>query len=215
MTKIILFVACLGTILSAVFYQKGALWGEIMPSLFSIPEILLTLSMGVSLAVAGGFSSFLPIFLISILARNGHLYLVGWSEWIGSDVAIILLGLAGLVEVIVSFFPRSWNVYLRIPLVNILTSFLMVATVLGGKSPWVCWSMALIAAIISGTIGFPFGIARWYAGDFPDRSYPWFIGVGLGGAVSLTILAVFLPIGALVGAGFLTFWVIMRMFDAA
>ena len=186
-----------------------------MPSFFSIPEILLTLGMGVSLAVAGGFSSFLPIFLISILARNGHLFLVGWSEWIGSDVAIILLGLAGLIEVLVSFFPRSWNAYLQIPFVNIFTSFLMVATVLGGKSPWICWSMAFFAAIISGIIYFPYSVARHYASEFDYRSYPWFIGAGQGGAVSLTILAVFLPMGALVGAGFLTFWVIMRMMDSA
>lgn len=71
----------------------------------ALPELLLAGVVGVSLATAVGFRIFAPMLLVGLAAKTGHLHLAVGFEWLGSDVAILMLGVAAVAE-IAAYFSR-------------------------------------------------------------------------------------------------------------
>ena len=70
--------------------------------------ILLSLFLGTTLAAASGFRAFLPLFLLGVLARADLLEFFSIGEkfqWLTSDLAILTLGIATIVEVMADKFP--------------------------------------------------------------------------------------------------------------
>ena len=68
---------------------------------------VLALFLGVSLAASTGFNTFLPLALLSAAAK-WHLAgveLTGPFAWLGSDAALIALGVATVIEVIADKIP--------------------------------------------------------------------------------------------------------------
>ena len=68
---------------------------------------VLALFLGVSLAASTGFNTFLPLALLSAAAKwhLGGVELTGPFAWLGSDAALIALGVATVVEVIADKIP--------------------------------------------------------------------------------------------------------------
>ena len=69
------------------------------------PQFILAVAAGISLAAAVGFRVFAPMLLVSLAARTGHLTLAGGFDWLGSDVAVVMLGVAAVAEVLAYFVP--------------------------------------------------------------------------------------------------------------
>jgi len=177
-------------------------------------ELLLGLCVGIGLSAACGFRVFIPLLGLSIAANAGHVELAESFQWIGSPVAIVALSLATVLEIGAYYIP--W-------LDNLLDSAATPAAIIGGTimtgamtgdiSPFMKWSMAIIAG--GGTAGIV------QAGTVLVRgaSTATTGGVGnpvvstgeLAGATVTTILAIVLPILAGVLVLGLLVWMIMKI----
>ena len=70
--------------------------------------ILLSLFLGTTLAAAAGLRAFLPLFLLGVLERAQLMapFSIGENfQWLTTDIAILTLGIATVVEVTADKFP--------------------------------------------------------------------------------------------------------------
>lgn len=71
--------------------------------------VLLSLFLGTTLAAAAGLRAFLPLFLLGVLERaqvlSPYFSLGDNFQWLTSDLAILTLGIATVVEVTADKFP--------------------------------------------------------------------------------------------------------------
>lgn len=119
-------------------------------SLFS--EYLVPVFLGIGLSAACGLRVFLPMFAVSLLSYFGKLPLTESLQWLGTSPAIILLGVATVVEIGAYYIP--WLDHL-LDSITIPTSIaggtLLLASVNPELEPLIKWSVALIAG--GGTAG--------------------------------------------------------------
>ena len=125
-------------------------------------QILLELILGVTLSAASGFRVFLPPLLLSLAAVFGHIQLSPDFQWASSPEAIILLGIATVIEVVGYYIPVVDNLLdtVQIPLALVVGT-LLTANSLGDLDPVVQWTLAVIAGGgASGAIASINGIGR-------------------------------------------------------
>ena len=167
----------------------------------ALPEVLLAAVVGVSLAAAVGFRIFAPMLLVGIAANSGHLHLAGGFEWLGSDAAIIMLGIAAVVEIVAYFFPYFDHLLDSIsgPVAMGAGTLLMASTLIEIE-PWLRWAVALVAG--GGVAGLAhFGTSLGRAGSTATTgglANPAYATMELGIATVLTVLAIALPLAALI-----------------
>jgi len=102
--------------------------------------------LGIGLAASVGFRVFLPLFALSLAAYSGLWELNDSWQWIGSLAAVIVLGVATVVEIFAYFIPWVDNLLdsFAVPLAAIAGTAVMVSTV-AHLDPVVTWSLAIIA----------------------------------------------------------------------
>ncbi len=121
---------------------------ETEKTFFDMPggEIIFGIMAGIGLAAATGFRIFLPLFALSMAAHSGFISLNEGFAWVGSTVALVILGVATVVEILAYLVP--WVDHLldvvAVPLAGIAGT-LVVASTLTGTDPAVTWALALIA----------------------------------------------------------------------
>jgi hypothetical protein len=109
-------------------------------------EILLSVAIGVSLAAAVGFRVFVPFTVMSVAALSGHLELAPGFEWIGTYPALLTFSVATLLEILAYYIPWVDNLLDTIATpVAVVAGAVVTASVLGDVSPFLRWSMAVIA----------------------------------------------------------------------
>lgn len=109
-------------------------------------QTILSIFLGIGLASACGFRVFLPLLALS-LASYFHVWELNESwTWIGSFPAIIVLGVATVLEIIAYYIPFVDNLLdtIAAPLAAIAGTMVMFATV-GDVSPLMSWVLAIIA----------------------------------------------------------------------
>jgi hypothetical protein len=110
------------------------------------PEALLALLIGVGLAAACGFRVFVPLLVMSIAAKAGHLELAEGFEWIGSWPAIAALAVATGLEVSAYYIPWLDNLLDSVATpAAIVAGVIVVAACVQDVSPLLKWSLAVIA----------------------------------------------------------------------
>ncbi len=109
-------------------------------------ETIISIFLGVGLAASVGFRVFLPLFALSLASYTGVWELNESWQWIGSFAAVIVFGVATLVEIFAYFIPWVDNVLdsFAVPLAAIAGTAVMVSTV-ADLDPVVTWSLAIIA----------------------------------------------------------------------
>lgn len=110
------------------------------------PDLIIGILAGIGLAAASGFRVFLPMFVLSLAAHSGSIPLNDKLAWLGSSTAMVILGVAMVVEIGAYLIP--WVDHLldviAVPLAAIAGT-LMVAAVLRDTDPALTWTLALIA----------------------------------------------------------------------
>jgi uncharacterized membrane protein len=66
-----------------------------------VPSIVL----GIGLAAATGFRVFLPLLVVSVAAYTGHLPLDDKFAWLGTLPALVMLGVAAVIEILAYYIP--------------------------------------------------------------------------------------------------------------
>jgi hypothetical protein len=109
-------------------------------------EALLAICIGIGLSAACGFRIFVPLFGLSIAAGSGHVTLSSGFEWLGSDVAMIALGVATALEVGAYYIPWLDNLLDSIATPTAIVAGTMLTGAMAGEfSPFLKWTIAAIA----------------------------------------------------------------------
>ena len=117
-----------------------------------LPQVIIGAALGLGLAAAVGFRVFVPFLLVAIAAKSGQVHLAGGFEWLGTDAALVMFGLAALFEIAAYFIPYFDHLLDTVagPAAVIAGTVLMASTLVD-MAPWLKWAVALVAG--GGTAG--------------------------------------------------------------
>ena len=163
-------------------------------------EIAVSVALGVGLAAATGFRVFLPMLVLSIAANTGHLALADSFAWIGTLPALILLGVAAVVELIAYYIPGVDNLLDTLATPAALVAGTVVsAAVITDLPPTVKWATAVIAGGgIAGLIQSTSALLRAKSTVFTGGlGNPVIATTELSGSLIVSILAIAAPLIAL------------------
>jgi len=160
-------------------------------------ETFLSICIGLGLSAACGFRVFVPMFFVSVAASTGHLTLAPTFQWLGTDAALIIFGVATVLEVGAFYIPWLDNFLdtLATP-AAIVAGTILTAAMVTGMSPVLKWTLAVIAGGgIAGTIqagtALGRGASTLASGGLTN---PLYATVELGGSVLTSAAAVFVPL---------------------
>jgi len=180
-------------------------------------ETVLSLILGIALASAVGFRIFVPFFILSLAT---HYQVIDLNEnwlWIGSTTAMITFGIATIVEILAYLIPWIDNILdtIAVPIAAVAGTAIMLSTV-ANFDPLITWTLAIIAgggtatAIKTSTSGTRLASSVATAG-FANPVISIFES---GFSIILAVLAIFLPVLAIVLVGFI-FWMILKLYKTA
>lgn len=109
-------------------------------------ETFLSLCLGIGLAAACGFRVFVPLLVLSIATHAGHVTLAPSFDWIGSTPALISFSVATVLEIGGYYIPWLDNMLDSIATpAAVIAGTVVTAAVMTDISPYLQWSLALIA----------------------------------------------------------------------
>src|SRR5438445_1621214 len=109
-------------------------------------EPVLSLLIGIGLSAACGFRVFVPLLVVSIASRTGHLHLSHGFEWMGSDAALIAFAAATVLEIAGYYIPWVDNLLDTIASpAAVVAGTLITASLVTDISPFLKWTLAVIA----------------------------------------------------------------------
>jgi len=176
-------------------------------------DLALSIALGVGLAAAVGFRVFLPMLVMSVAAYTGHLTLSNGLEWLGTPAALVMLGVATVLEILAYYIPGVDNLLDVIAAPAALIAGTVVsAAVMTDLPPILKWTTAVIAG------GGAAGLTQGLTSLLRAKSTVMTAGLGnhavatgeLGGALILSLLALAAPLAA-VGVVALFCWFAVRL----
>jgi len=159
-------------------------------------QYALYVLLGIGLAAACGFRVFVPFLTISIAALSGHLWLAPDFAWLGSWPALIVFGVATVLEIVAYYVP--WLDHLldiAATPAAIVAGIVVTASVVSGMSPVLRWTLAAIAgggvaaAVQLATVALRRASTYATAG----LAHPLASTLETGGSVGMSILSLLLP----------------------
>lgn len=109
-------------------------------------ETIISICLGIGLAASVGFRVFLPLFALSLSSYFDVWELNDSWLWVGSLTAVIIFGVATLIEILAYYIPFVDNMLdtVAIPLATLAGTAVMVSTI-ADLSPVITWALAIIA----------------------------------------------------------------------
>ena len=160
---------------------------------------LIELMLAISLSAAAGFRVFVPLLSLSAAAVIGHVDLPPNLDWIENPQALALFAIALVLEVVGYSIP--WFDHLLDILATpaaVLAGTIVAASVAPDLDPLVKWTLALVAG--GGTAGITKGLLNLLRGTSTAASgglaNPVFAAIELAIAITLSVLAITVPIAA-------------------
>src|SRR5687768_6968257 len=102
--------------------------------------------LGVALAASCGFRVFVPLLMVSIAARSGHLELAEGFSWMGTWPALIAFAAATLFEIVAYYVPWLDNLLDTIASpASVVAGTILFASCVADFDPLLQWSLAIIA----------------------------------------------------------------------
>jgi hypothetical protein len=178
-------------------------------------ETLLSIFVGIALAAACGFRVFVPLLVMSAASFTGHLNLSSGFEWIGSMPALIGFGVATVVEIAGYYIP--WVDHLLDVIATpaaVVAGAIAMASSMVGLSPFLHWTLALVAGGgVAGLIQTFTGVTRLTStATTGGIGNPLVSTVEAGGSVTLSVLAILLPLVAAIVVVVVLFLVARKLY---
>ncbi|MBD3366651.1 MAG: DUF4126 family protein [Candidatus Eisenbacteria bacterium] len=177
-------------------------------------ETLLSVLIGIGLAAACGFRVFVPFLVVSIAAMSGHLELSGGFEWIGTWYALVAFAVASALEVASYWIPWLDNMLDTIATpAAVVAGAVITASVVADLSPFLRWSLAVIAGVgvagvVQSTTVALRGASTLTTGGAAN---PAVSTAELGGSVLASVLAIAAPVVAVLLIALIVFVLVTRM----
>lgn len=166
-------------------------------------DTILSVCLGIALSAACGFRVFVPLLVMSIAARAGHLTLSSGFEWAGSTPALITLSVATAMEIAAYYIPWLDNLLdaAAAPLA-VIAGISASAAVATGLDPYAKWTLAVIAGGgAAGTIQLLTTAARQASTiTTGGLGNPVIASIEAAGSILLSLLAILAPFAAVGGA---------------
>jgi len=163
-------------------------------------NLALSIGLGIALASATGFRTFLPMLVVSGAAYFGHLHLAQSFAWLGTAPAVIMLSVAAVAEVLAFYIPVLDNLLdaLSTP-AALIAGTIVSAAVMSDVPPMVKWTAAIVAGGgIAGLTRGVIGIARAHSTvATAGLGNPVISTAELVGAVLIVVLAFMAPVVAI------------------
>lgn len=168
-----------------------------------LAPLLLSVALGIGLAAACGLRVFLPLFVTSVLAHfdvGGTGLREGFS-WLASGPAMIALGTAMVVEVLAYYIPLLDHALdvIAVPLSTAAGTLVAISTMVD-LPPGLAWGLAIVAGGgVAGLVSAGTAITRVASTTTTGGlGNPVVATAGSGAAVTLSLVAWFVPVLALV-----------------
>jgi hypothetical protein len=181
-----------------------------------VSVVVAQVASGIGLAACAGLRTFLPLFVVGLAGRIDWIPLTGKFEWMTSTPALVVFGVAVLVEVLADKFPVVDHFLDSIQIfVKPIAGAVLAASVLAELSPLQATVLGLVTGgTVAGTIHLTkahlrlvssattVGIANPVLSAIED------VGAFLGSILALVVpvLLMFVLVGALIGV----WWFIRR-----
>ena len=169
------------------------------PDAFFTSDALLGVAIGLGLAAAAGFRVFVPLLAAAIAAKTGVLELSPGFVWLATTPAIAALAIATLLEV--GAYAVPWIDQLLDVIATptaLVAGMLAAASVVVDLPPLVKWSVVLIAGGAAGITQGASVLTRFKSTTLTGGAgNPVVSTMELIGAVITSVLAIFLPLVAL------------------
>ncbi len=108
-------------------------------------ENWLSIAMGLGLAAACGFRVFVPLLVMSLAARSGHMQLASSFDWVASTPALIAFGSATALEVGAYYIPWLDNLLdgLTTP-TAVVAGMMATGSQVADMDPWMSWTLSVV-----------------------------------------------------------------------
>ncbi|DAC33536.1 MAG: DUF4126 domain-containing protein [Candidatus Thalassarchaeaceae archaeon] len=180
-------------------------------------DVIIALCMGIGLAAASGFRVFLPPFLLSIAVRADTIDIDLAStpfEYFDSNIAVILLGAATLIEFAGYYVPWVDNMLDTIasPAAVVAGTGMTALVLEGDTDPVIQWTLAIIAgggvsAVVQGATVVTRGVSTMFTGGLANPVVSTGENIA---SIFLTIFAIVLaPIAAIL-VGILMYMIVKK-----
>lgn len=179
-------------------------------------DMFLSILIGLGLSAACGFRVFVPLLVMSLASRSdvGHLVLGDGFAWIGSDAALIAFGAATVLEIAGYYIPWVDNLLDAVATPTaIIAGILVSASAFTDVSPFLKWSLAILAgggttAMFQGLTATARQISSFTTGGLGN---PLVATIEAGGSAILAVLAITLPVLAILLVFGLLFLAVRRL----
>lgn len=171
---------------------------------------LLGILVGIGVSAACGFRVFVPLLVLGIAGRVGHVPLAGDFHWIASTPALIALGTATVVEVVAYYVPWLDHALDTIATPSaVLAGVIATAAVVGDLPPVLRWGLSIVAGGgIAGTVQGATVLARLKSGVMTGGiGNPVVSSVELAGSVVTSVMAVVVPLFCVAVIVLLLVWI--------
>lgn len=169
-------------------------------------DLFLSLALGLGLAAAVGLRVFLPLLILGLATRAGIVPTTAGFERVGTAPALLMFGVAAATEIVAYYVPLLDNALDSVagPLA-VVAGFGVMALALGDTPPMLKWTLAIIAgggaaAVTQGTTTVLRGTSTAFTAGLGNHVLAT---AEIAGAVGLSLLAILLPVVALVLVGFI------------
>ena len=109
-------------------------------------HIFIAVLTGIGLSAACGFRVFVPMLVVSVASHGGYLDLAPGFEWIGTYPAMGAFAVATVLEIGAYYLPWLDNLLDTVATpAAVIAGTVLTASVIGDVSPFLRWSLALIA----------------------------------------------------------------------
>ena len=179
-------------------------------------DSILSVLIGLGLSAACGFRVFVPLLIMSLASRAdvGHLALGPGFAWIGSTPALLAFSVATVLEIAGYYIPWVDNLLDAVATPTaIVAGILVTASAAGDMSPFLRWTLALLAgggtaAVFQGITATARTVSSFTTGGLGN---PVVATVEAGGSAILSVLAITLPVVAVLIVCTLLFFGVRRM----
>jgi hypothetical protein len=171
---------------------------------------LIGVLVGIALSAACGFRVFVPLLVLGIAGRVGHVPLAGDFHWITSMPALVALGTATIVEIVAYYVPWLDHALDTIATpAAVLAGVVATAAVVGDLPPVLRWGLAIVAGGgAAGTVQGATVLARLKSGAMTaGLANPIVATAELTGSVVTSVLAVLAPLLAVALIVILLVWI--------
>lgn len=177
-------------------------------------ELLLSLAVGLGLSAACGFRIFVPLLVMSLAAKTGHLTLGEGFEWIGSTPAVASFTFATLLEVGAYYVPWLDNLLdVAATPSAVVAGVIATASQISELDPWMTWTIAVIggggvAGAVQGLSVITRQISAFATGGLGN---PLVSTVEAGASIAVALMAIVLPLFAVLAVLVLLYFAFSRI----